>query len=138
MMGKNKTNFTSEQNSTNNFDHVIPKYTTSNLIDSTSKRQILCRQKYSIYVKALDRFGERVVKGEFNIWVDKFWKDGNVFVFLLNNGCWQVAFLEFRGFRIYAVDQFNISWTNCESSSDILQCVRDQIKKYSVQVKKNK
>lgn len=38
MMGKNKTNFTSEQNSMNNFDHVIPKYTTSNLIDSSEKR----------------------------------------------------------------------------------------------------
>ena len=43
MMGKNKTNFTSEHNSTNNFDHVIPKYTTSNLIDGSEKREILCR-----------------------------------------------------------------------------------------------
>jgi hypothetical protein len=38
MLGKNKTNFTSEQNSSNNFDHVLPKYTTSNLIDGTEKK----------------------------------------------------------------------------------------------------
>jgi len=43
MTGKNKTNFTSEQNSSKNFDHVLPKYTTSNLIDGGDKREVLCR-----------------------------------------------------------------------------------------------
>lgn len=44
------------------------------------------------------------MKGKFDLWVDKFWKDGNVYIFLLNSGCWQVVFLEVKGFKIYAVD----------------------------------
>ena len=65
-----------------------------------------------------------MVKGALDVWIDKFWRNGNISVFLLNNGCWQVAFCEIKGFRIYAVDQYDLSWSKDAASSDVLHCVR--------------
>jgi hypothetical protein len=79
------------------------------------------------------------VRGALDIWVDKYWRDGSVVVFLLNTGCWQVAFCEEKGFRIYAVDQYGLSWAKDPLPSDVLHRVRQIINKYEqVSIKKPK
>ena len=107
------------------------KYTTSNILEARYARSdSLSREKLNIYMKALDYFGERVAKGPFDVWIDQYWRNGNIFVFLLNTGCWQVAFRQLKGFRIYAIDQFDLSWSKDEASSDVLHCVREIIREH--------
>ena len=74
-----------------------------------------------------------MVKGPLELWVEKYWQDGRIFVFLLNNGCWQVAFKEQKAFRIYAIDQYGISWAGDPSSSEMLYRVRQIVRKYKQQ-----
>lgn len=50
------------------------------------------------------------MKGSLDVWVDKYWRDGNVFIFLMSNKCWQVAFGQPKGFQIYAIDEYDLSW----------------------------
>ena len=97
----------------------------------------LAKQKLGIYLKAVDYFGERVVKDTLDVWVDQFWKDGNIFIFLLNTGCWQIAFCESKSFRIYAIDQYDLSWSRDICSFDLTHFIRETLKKYS-QLAKNK
>lgn len=111
------------------------KYTTSNIIENRYARsESLSREKLNTYMKALEHFGERVVKGHFDVWIDQYWRNGNIFVFLLNTGCWQVAFRQVKGFRIYAIDQYDLSWSKDEASSDVLHCVREIIREHKGKV----
>jgi hypothetical protein len=109
MSRKPSPHFKSEQASTKHFkqnsgDQFGFKCIQSDMLSNLEKIGSTPIEKYRVYEKALEYFGERVVKGKFDLWIDKFWRDGNVYVFLLNNGCWQVAFREMKSFRIYAVD----------------------------------
>lgn len=79
----------------------------------------------------MDYFGERVVRGKLDLWVQKYWRDGNMLVFWLSNRCWQVLFWEGRDFRIYAVDEKGIGWSRDVSESpDVLYKVREILERY--------
>ena len=57
-------------------------------ITSNTANSITWSERYDAYTRALNYFGERIVKGKLDLWITRYWNDGTMFVFELNSGVW--------------------------------------------------
>lgn len=52
-----------------------------------------------------------MVISNFSIWIHKYWRMGRVFVFLFNNGSWQVTLEGKKTSKFFIVDENQLIWT---------------------------